>query len=77
MVYIGEISMKTLTVYIELPSILHLGIRDIRHAAMAGEELPGILDTRHEGEKARGDVLVGAHLRDSFHEFKTVYRTVW
>lgn len=61
--------------YVELPSVLHLGIRDIRHAAVAGEELARVLDTRHEREHAGGDVVVGAHLRDSFHEFKTVYRT--
>lgn len=62
--------------YVELPAVLHLGIRDIRHAAAAGEKLAGVLDARHEGEDAGGDVVVGAHLREGFHEFKTVYRTV-
>ena len=61
--------------YIELPSVLHLGIRDIRHAAVAGEELASVLDSRHKRENAGGDVGVGAHLWDGFHEFKTVYRT--
>lgn len=66
---------NTLTVYIELPSVLHLGIRDIRHAAVAGEELASVLNSRYERENAGGDVGVGAHLWDGFHEFKTVYRT--
>lgn len=52
--------------YVELPSVLHLGIRDIRYAAATGEELARILDARDEGENAGGDVVVGAHLRQRF-----------
>lgn len=54
-----------LTVYVELPLVLHLGILDILHTPMAGEELARILDTRHEREDADGDVVVGAYLRDT------------
>lgn len=54
-----------LTVYVELPLVLHLGIRDILHAPVAGEELARILDSRHEREDAHGDVVVGAYLRDN------------
>lgn len=50
--------------YVEFPSVFHLGIRDIRDAAVAGEELAGVLDTRHKRENAGGDVGVGAHLWD-------------
>lgn len=54
-----------LTVYVELPLVLHLGIRDILHTPVAGEELARILDSRHEREDAHGDVVVGAYLRDN------------
>lgn len=65
--------VKTLTVYIELPSFLHLRIRNIWYAGATVEELSGVFDTRHECEDAGCYVAVGTRLPARFHEFKTVY----
>lgn len=46
------VSVKTLTIYIELPSLLHLRVRNIWHAGATVEELAGVFDTRHECEDA-------------------------
>jgi len=67
---------NTLTVYIEVPSFLHLRVRDIWHAGATVEDLSGVFDSRHEREDAGCCVAIGAHLPAVFHEFKTVYRTI-
>lgn len=70
------VSVKTLTVYIELPSFLHLRVRNIWHVGATVEELSGVFDTRHECEDAGCYVTVGTRLPARFHEFKTVYRII-
>lgn len=55
---------EVLTIYIELPAVLHFGIRYDGVAAAAGEELAGVFDLRDEGEDARRHVAVRAHLWD-------------
>lgn len=66
------VSVKTLTIYIELPLVLHLRARNIWHAGATVEKLSGIFDTRHECEDAGCCVAVGACLpARRFHEFKT------
>lgn len=59
-------SAKTLTIYIELPSVLHLRVRNIWHAGATVEQLAGVFDTRHECEDAGRCVVVGTHLPAGF-----------
>lgn len=69
------VSVKTLTIYIELPLVLHLRAGNIWHAGATVEKLSGIFDTRHECEDAGCCVAIGARLpAQDFHEFKTVYQ---
>lgn len=68
---------NTLTIYIEVPSFLHLRVRYIWHAGATVQDLSGVFDGRHECEDAGCCVTVGAHLAGRYtHEFKTVYRTI-